>query len=183
MNAHRLLLSTRSPVFAGMLRADMRENQEGIITIEDVKAPVFRALLHFIYTDSLPEVKVSMQTFQNELFSLNLQGMSLHYPRLHALSQKCKTFTWDSFLCSESGRENICGLYLSHMRQQNYNISVLMGDVNIKDSEHIFEVMAKMKIGLTEPVSGSPYHRQDIQYKNSSLHILCTISNFRPCCM
>ena len=75
MNAHRLLLSTRSPVFAGMLRADMRENQEGIITIEDVKAPVFRALLHFIYTDSLPEVKVSMQT--SHLFRVSLSKFAI----------------------------------------------------------------------------------------------------------
>lgn len=56
MNAHRLLLSTRSPVFAGMLRSEMRENQEGLVTVQDVKAPVFRALLYFMYTDSLPEV-------------------------------------------------------------------------------------------------------------------------------
>lgn len=56
MKAHRLVLSTRSPVFAGMLRADMRENQEGVVTVQDVRAPVFRALLWFIYTDSLPEV-------------------------------------------------------------------------------------------------------------------------------
>ena len=34
----------------------MREGKEGVVVIEDVRAPVFRALLHFVYTDSLPEV-------------------------------------------------------------------------------------------------------------------------------
>ena len=56
MRAHRIILTTRSAVFRALLNAPMREGAEGVVTLEDVRAPVFRALLHFIYTDALPEV-------------------------------------------------------------------------------------------------------------------------------
>lgn len=37
----------------------MREGTEGVVKLEDVRAPVFRALLHFVYTDALPAVRLS----------------------------------------------------------------------------------------------------------------------------
>eukprot|EP00887_Chlorella_sp_A99_P004903 scaffold4.g4903.t1 len=45
----------RSPVFRALLTGPMREGQGGPVGIQDVKPQVFRALLHFAYTDSLPE--------------------------------------------------------------------------------------------------------------------------------
>ena len=57
--AHRILLAARSPVFRALLSSEMREGVEGVVSVEDVRAPVFRALLHFVYTDSLPEVRAS----------------------------------------------------------------------------------------------------------------------------
>ena len=42
-------------VFRALLNAPMREGQEGRVEIADMKAPVFRVLLHFVYTDVLPE--------------------------------------------------------------------------------------------------------------------------------
>ncbi len=54
--AHRIILMARSPVFHALLNSEMREGVEGVVTIEDVRGPVFRALLHFVYTDCLPEV-------------------------------------------------------------------------------------------------------------------------------
>lgn len=56
MPAHKIVLTTRSPMFQGMLNSGMREGSEGIVAVEGVRAPVFKALLHFVYTDSLPEV-------------------------------------------------------------------------------------------------------------------------------
>ena len=35
----------------------MREGQEGDVDIQDVRKPVFQALLYFTYTDQLPEVQ------------------------------------------------------------------------------------------------------------------------------
>ncbi len=37
------------------MNAPMREGQEGRVVIEDMKAAVFRVLLYYVYTDSLPE--------------------------------------------------------------------------------------------------------------------------------
>ncbi|KAJ4801927.1 BTB/POZ/MATH-domain protein [Rhynchospora pubera] len=54
---HKLLLALRSPVFKAELFGPMKENHAKRITIEDMEPVVFKALLHFIYTDSLPEEK------------------------------------------------------------------------------------------------------------------------------
>lgn len=55
IEAHRLVLAMRSPVLKAELYGPMREARAGQrITIKDMQPAVFRALLHFIYTDSLP---------------------------------------------------------------------------------------------------------------------------------
>lgn len=57
MCAQRVILAARSPVFDALLNGEMREGKEGVVTIQDVRPPVFRALLYFAYTDELPEVR------------------------------------------------------------------------------------------------------------------------------
>ncbi|KAL6843198.1 hypothetical protein ACP4OV_026911 [Aristida adscensionis] len=52
--AHKIVLATRSPVFNAELYGPMRKTGTEPITIEDLQPDVFRALLRFIYTDSLP---------------------------------------------------------------------------------------------------------------------------------
>jgi speckle-type POZ protein len=54
--AHRLILAMRSPVFKAELYGSMMEARTGQpITIKDIQPAVFRALLHFIYSDSLAD--------------------------------------------------------------------------------------------------------------------------------
>jgi speckle-type POZ protein len=55
--AHKLVLALRSPVFKAELFGSMKENHAERIKIEDMEPIVFKALLHFIYTDKLPEEK------------------------------------------------------------------------------------------------------------------------------
>uniref|UniRef100_A0A0D9XJX0 BTB domain-containing protein n=1 Tax=Leersia perrieri TaxID=77586 RepID=A0A0D9XJX0_9ORYZ len=56
--AHRCVLAARSPVFMVELYGPMEEsNTERVIQIDDMEPEVFEALLGFIYTDSLPEMK------------------------------------------------------------------------------------------------------------------------------
>lgn len=54
--AHKLVLAARSPVFRAQLFGPMKD-QETNIKVEDMEAPVFKALLHFIYWDSLPDLR------------------------------------------------------------------------------------------------------------------------------
>ncbi|KAL6883734.1 hypothetical protein ACP4OV_011148 [Aristida adscensionis] len=57
--AHRFLLGARSPVFKAQLFGGLKEStgsKEECIQIDDMSPQVFKALLHFVYTDSLPEM-------------------------------------------------------------------------------------------------------------------------------
>ncbi|XP_062205641.1 BTB/POZ and MATH domain-containing protein 2-like [Phragmites australis] len=60
--AHRCVLAVRSPVFQAELFGAMKEGAgTHCVEIEDMRADVFRNLLHFIYTDSLPEWKAGRE--------------------------------------------------------------------------------------------------------------------------
>ncbi|XP_044384159.1 BTB/POZ and MATH domain-containing protein 2-like [Triticum urartu] len=52
--AHRCVLAARSSVFKAELFGPMKESTMKCIKIDDMEPSVFEALLHFIYTDSLP---------------------------------------------------------------------------------------------------------------------------------
>ena len=52
--AHKIVLAMRSPVFEAELYGPMGDNEKQCIEIQDMQPAVFRAFLHFIYTDSLP---------------------------------------------------------------------------------------------------------------------------------
>uniref|UniRef100_A0A0E0QFV7 BTB domain-containing protein n=1 Tax=Oryza rufipogon TaxID=4529 RepID=A0A0E0QFV7_ORYRU len=51
--AHKVVLAMRSPVFKAELFGPMREAGAQVLPIKDIQPDVFKALLHFIYTDSL----------------------------------------------------------------------------------------------------------------------------------
>lgn len=53
---HKFLLAVRSPVLQAQLFGQMKEAREERVTIKGMQPSVFRALLHFIYTDSLPDM-------------------------------------------------------------------------------------------------------------------------------
>jgi speckle-type POZ protein len=57
-SAHRSVLAARSPVFRAQFCGPMKEGTSTeAIRIDDMEARVFSALLSFIYTDALPEMK------------------------------------------------------------------------------------------------------------------------------
>ncbi|XP_021898296.1 BTB/POZ and MATH domain-containing protein 2-like [Carica papaya] len=55
--AHKLVLAARSPVFRAQLFGPMKDHNTHCIKVEDVEPPVFKALLHFLYWDSLPDLQ------------------------------------------------------------------------------------------------------------------------------
>ncbi|CAN1193175.1 BTB/POZ and MATH domain-containing protein 2 [Linum perenne] len=56
-SAHKLVLAARSPVFRAQFFGPMKDQNTSSLKVEDVEAPVFKALLHFIYWDALPEME------------------------------------------------------------------------------------------------------------------------------
>uniref|UniRef100_A0A0E0EFG3 BTB domain-containing protein n=1 Tax=Oryza meridionalis TaxID=40149 RepID=A0A0E0EFG3_9ORYZ len=55
--AHKVVLAARSPVFRAQLFGPMKDKNMKRITIEDMEASVFKALLHFMYWDELPDIE------------------------------------------------------------------------------------------------------------------------------
>ncbi|GLT81477.1 hypothetical protein SLA2020_528610 [Shorea laevis] len=55
--AHKMVLAARSPVFRAQLFGPLKDRNTQCIKVEDMEAPVFKALLHFIYWDALPDVE------------------------------------------------------------------------------------------------------------------------------
>ncbi|KAF7011187.1 hypothetical protein CFC21_025520 [Triticum aestivum] len=59
-HAHRCLLAARSPVFKAELLGPMMEKSTQSIKAVDIEPPIFEALLHFVYTDSIPDDELSV---------------------------------------------------------------------------------------------------------------------------
>jgi speckle-type POZ protein len=53
--AHRIVLAASSQVFEAQIFGQTREAEENKIKITDMEPPVFDAMLHFIYNDTLPK--------------------------------------------------------------------------------------------------------------------------------
>ncbi|KAE8804573.1 Speckle-type POZ protein-like protein [Hordeum vulgare] len=59
--AHKDILSSRSPVFMAEFYGEMEEMLSDRVVIEDMEAAAFRAMLHFIYTDTVPELDQELE--------------------------------------------------------------------------------------------------------------------------
>jgi speckle-type POZ protein len=55
--AHKNILAARSPVFMAEFFGHMNERGSQSVRIEDMQAAVFKSVLHFIYTDTAPELE------------------------------------------------------------------------------------------------------------------------------
>jgi speckle-type POZ protein len=55
--AHKTILAARSPVFMAEFFGHMNERRSQSVRIQDMQAAVFKAMLHFIYTDKAPELE------------------------------------------------------------------------------------------------------------------------------
>jgi speckle-type POZ protein len=79
VTAHRCVLAARSSVFSAELFGPMMEgNAVGVVVrIEDMDAEVFKALLHFVYTGSLPAARKEDEdvTYQHLLVAADRYGV------------------------------------------------------------------------------------------------------------
>ncbi|KAJ3684863.1 hypothetical protein LUZ61_014027 [Rhynchospora tenuis] len=54
-SAHKCILAAKSEVFRAQFFGPLKEKSDTIIKIEDMEVPVFKSLLHFIYSETIPE--------------------------------------------------------------------------------------------------------------------------------
>eukprot|EP01035_Chromulina_nebulosa_P020604 gene20604-26714_t len=71
IKAHRCILCARSPVFRAMLSTSgMNESSTGEVHTEDIDYSLMFSLLHFLYTDELPDYKL-LESRIEELFDIS----------------------------------------------------------------------------------------------------------------
>lgn len=63
IQAHKVIVCARSPVFEAMFSNDCQEAKESKVVISDVSTEVFELLLHFMYTNKVKQ----METYGQEL--------------------------------------------------------------------------------------------------------------------
>jgi speckle-type POZ protein len=59
--AHKLILASRSPVFMAEFFGAMKEKCSQRVEINDMEAAAFGVMLHFIYTDSVPDLEGELE--------------------------------------------------------------------------------------------------------------------------
>ncbi|CAO2146561.1 unnamed protein product [Urochloa humidicola] len=88
--AHRNILAARSPVFMAELFCTMKENAASCVRIDDMEARVFEALLHFVYTDSLPEIDQGETMVMGQHLLVAADRYSLERLKLICEDKLCK---------------------------------------------------------------------------------------------
>ncbi|KAJ3700800.1 hypothetical protein LUZ61_004505 [Rhynchospora tenuis] len=96
--ANRCVLAARSAVFNAELFGCMKEKGKKIITIKDIDAPIFKAMLYFIYSDSVPDFEGNSDDYVDEkkdviLMAQHLLAAADRYD-LERLKLMCEDFLW-----------------------------------------------------------------------------------------
>ncbi|CAL5011266.1 unnamed protein product [Urochloa decumbens] len=98
--AHRIVLAARSPVFDKLLYGPVGEENRDTIKIEDMQPAVFKALLHFIYKDSLPTME-ALDADDNSKIAMHLLVAADRYA-VERLKLVC-----ESILCKSLDVKNV----------------------------------------------------------------------------
>nr|CAB3480402.1 unnamed protein product [Digitaria exilis] len=116
ISAHKIVLAMWSPVFKAKFYGPEMEDSTRRIAVDDVRPAVFRALLHFIYTDSMPDIDDlcddddRKEMFRNLLVAADRYGIK----RLVLMCEDnlCKSLSTDSVATTLALAEkhNLCNL-------------------------------------------------------------------------
>ncbi|KAL3812715.1 hypothetical protein ACJIZ3_013983 [Penstemon smallii] len=87
--AHKLILSARSPVFKEQFFGLSKEENTCHIKIEEMQAPIFKGLLHFIYCDVIPDVEKELAGLEAIMMTQHLLAAAYRYgiERLQSLCE------------------------------------------------------------------------------------------------
>lgn len=157
-HAHKLVLAARSPVLNAQLFGLLREKTNNVVHVEDMEAYVFKAMLYFIYTDSLPE---SNDTDSDEAFSaLMAQHLLAAADRygLDRLRSLC-----ESRLCEEVGVQTVATTLALAEQHHSMHLKAVclkfaaanLAAVMMSDGyEHLRESCPSLQSELLEAVAG-----------------------------
>lgn len=82
IKAHKNILAARSDVFDAMFKSKMKEEQTGIIKVEDFKPHVIKQMMYYIYTNEVEDLpKMSLDLFE-----------AAHFYNLIDLENMCKDY-------------------------------------------------------------------------------------------
>ncbi|GBM23458.1 TD and POZ domain-containing protein 1 [Araneus ventricosus] len=122
IQAHKNILSARSPVFKAMFTKDMRETINKTVVIEDLDSDTVRRLLLYMYTDAIHDYQ-----WEN---IMNLYFAADKYEVL-SLKHKCSSFLKENLSCL-----NVCeALFLADLHQDADLKSVVYDFLSKYDSE------------------------------------------------
>ena len=120
-DAHKLILSARSPVFYAMFQSDFSEQKDNTLEVKDIEPDVFVEVLRFIYTDKAEKL---------EEMAPQLLAAADKY-MLDLLKKKC-----EAFLARKVTLDN-CGelLVLAHLHSSTDLKHTLLDFVRFHSSE------------------------------------------------
>jgi len=118
--AHANILSQRSPVFAASLAHGMRESTTRTIIVSDVPPLVLKALLHFIYTDDVEQVRKVLQEENANGDAADISTAAPQHQAVLAAAHKYQVprlLRWsEQQLCNGISDEMVCSLLgLAHL--------------------------------------------------------------------
>ncbi|KQJ87842.1 hypothetical protein BRADI_4g13857v3 [Brachypodium distachyon] len=158
--AHRCLLAARSSVFSALLFGPMKEKTATCVKIEDMEPRVFKAMLHFIYTDSLPEMDKGETTVmaQHLLVAADMYNL----PRLkliceHELCKHVDGSTVDTMLAL-ADQHGCRGLKEACLSTINFtrNLKETTASDGSEDSASAFEILAGREVTLRRGQAAVP---------------------------
>uniref|UniRef100_A0A0N5CB85 Protein roadkill n=1 Tax=Strongyloides papillosus TaxID=174720 RepID=A0A0N5CB85_STREA len=97
INAHKVILASRSPVFQAMFNHEVRESQSNIVEIKDFHIDVVREMLKYIYTDSSP----NLEKMAGEVLAI---AEKYNLDRLKIMAEQS--------LCNNLSAENVCEYFV-----------------------------------------------------------------------
>jgi speckle-type POZ protein len=97
-NAHKCILAARSPVILSQFSGPSKEKPNAMIKIEEMEAPVFKSLLHFICNDSIPEFEDEGKSNQEQDTRLMAEHLLVAADRygLERLKIICQKILYDT---------------------------------------------------------------------------------------
>jgi len=97
IKAHKSIVSARSPVFAAMFSADMKETLTHRVDIQGIEANIFKSLLLFLYTD---QVQLTKYNGADLLAAANQYSIPL-------LKARCEEYLYSQNLTTENCAERL----------------------------------------------------------------------------